>query len=118
METQKPAQTVQGAISLTADQLRELLIEVRRPIPTDKEIAEQKDALEARKANAALTLQILEQKKMNQQMCTHLRYDGTVRAVYVQNGDFLICQGCQDVIRRDRPELFNRLIQRTSPIQF
>ncbi len=106
---------------ISADQLKDILAtviaEARKPVITDKEIREEEQAREARRANAEASKQEAANKKFMQDTCSHLRRDGSCRAVFVKGSgpdveNFLICQFCQCIIRpSEKPELFNKLFQ-------
>jgi hypothetical protein len=108
-----------GAVS--ADQLKEILAtviaEARKPVITEKDIREQEQAQQSRLQQSDLVKEEARNKKFNQDNCTHLRKDGSCRAVLVRGSgpdveDLIICQGCQDITRRStEPAEFLRLFQ-------
>jgi hypothetical protein len=108
MSDQKPQ-----AITLTAEQLKEMLVtmatELRRPAdPTPQQAAEIENDKRMREDRAAIELEKIAKRKLEQSMCDHSREDGTGACVPVynnQNGiDFLACQACQAIIHAgERP---------------
>lgn len=114
---------------LDAQQLQDILTAVlrearRAPDPTEKELAQIEQDRAIRKENAETILQMLKNKRIDQENCIHMRRDNTTTAVYIANGNYLICQACQAKIRPgSAPEnggdngdfynthLFNRLFQ-------
>lgn len=100
------------AMVLTPETLKLLIEEIRKPIVTDKEKRELDAAQQDRQANAGMQKQMALDKKASQKICTHTHKTGATHCVFVQNGNFILCQKCQDVIRpEDRLELFNELFQ-------
>jgi rRNA-processing protein FCF1 len=119
MSQEKPS------VSFTAEQLQEMLRtvlqEARKPAdPTPAQIAELEAAQTARKQQAELVLAEAARKKAEQEACIHLRRDGTSTGVYVENGNYIICQQCQAIIRPETNlAMFNRLFQLSqSPATF
>jgi CRISPR/Cas system-associated endonuclease Cas1 len=114
-------------IAITADELKSLLqtimAEARKPVVTDADSRRIAEMQENRKASVQ---QIEEQRKAEEYrqnvLCDHRRHsrgqEGTSRCVYVHNGDFLICQACQKIIRRDEPALWNALLTQESAVQY
>jgi RNA polymerase-binding transcription factor DksA len=109
-------------LTLTAKQLQDLVAaavaaavtEAKKPVITEAQQREIEAAQESRAQSAAQVIKMAEDKRAAQAACGHMRRDGSTYVTYIQNGDYLICQKCQDVIRRaDRPEMFNRLFQLT-----
>lgn len=119
-------------INLNAKQLQDLITaavtaavaETKKPAPlTEQQIAEIQQANDMRLQQRDIVLQEQANKKAAQHACTHMRRDNTCCAVYVQNGNYLICQACQALVRPDVEEkfrdtasiydtqLFNRLFQ-------
>jgi hypothetical protein len=117
---------------VNAELLKELIQELKKPAPpTEEELATREEKKrkvqqeqEKRRRMATKHASILEAKKMQQKTCTHLRRDGTSRAVYVKHGNYLICQKCNVLIRPTEDQknksnintiydtnLFNRLFQ-------
>lgn len=101
--------------ALSADDLKEILRTViqearKAPEPTADELAKKQQELDQRKQLALLVHQKEENRKREQNQCTHMRMeDGSARTVYVQNGNFIICQECQKVIRPETDlQEFNR----------
>jgi hypothetical protein len=121
-------------LNLTAKQLQELVTaavtaavaETKKPAPlTEQQIAEINQANEMRLQQRDLVLQGEANKKALQSACSHSRAEnGSSTAVYVANGNYLICQVCQGKIRPYVPaeeqadpnsiydtNLFNRMFQ-------
>lgn len=105
---------------ITADQLKELLAtviaEARKPVVTEAQIKELEAQQAMRKDIAADVKQQAINKKRFQDNCSHMRRDGSTRAVFVKQNppdeDFMICQLCQDVTYASKePQEFNRLFQ-------
>src|SRR5690349_11979195 len=70
----------------------------KKPYVSEAEQKAIEAAQEDRKVLADLKKKEMEQKRAFQRICSHLRKDGSCRAVYVENGGFLLCQRCQAVI--------------------
>lgn len=104
-------------MTLTTETLKTLFEEFRKPIVTEQEKKQLENSLAERKANAETQKEIARQKKINQSICTHEHMNGASHCVYIENGNFILCQKCQDVIRPDRAE-FNRLFQGCQPEMF
>lgn len=122
-----PAQK-EPTVNIGAQELKDILMSVidaaRKPVVTDKELRDQAQAQDERKANAALVMQERANKLSLQKSCSHMRRDGSTRAVFVKGEDFMICQFCQAIIHGgERPasnpfpdhiydnQMFNRLFQ-------
>lgn len=113
--------TATASTSITAEQLKDILAavitEARKPVQTEKDLRDIKDAQDTRVANAELVKQQAANKKYQQDSCTHMRKDGTCRAVFIKGSGpdvepFMICQGCQDKTWASKePAEFNRLFQ-------
>lgn len=133
-----PTQEEKGLV-LTAQQLQDLIAtavtaavsEAKKPFISEQAQKQMEQDQQTRKETAENILRGIEQKKHMQRMCTHTRReDGKTRAVYVENGTFMICQGCQAIIRPgtapvgDRgtdiydDQLFYRLFQMAQPVSF
>lgn len=107
--------------------LKTVIAEARKPVLTEEEVRKRKADQEARERNSAMVREGLEQKKNAQRLCSHMRRDGTTRAVYILNGNYLLCQACQATIRPGEApagyagmdiydtNLFNRLFQLSQP---
>jgi hypothetical protein len=97
-----PAAPASVGLNLTFEQFKELLTPKVSEADKKKQDAELKaiaDAQQNRKDNAEV-INIERQRKLAEQRdCSHIRRDGSCRAVYVEHGNYLICQRCQDVIR-------------------
>jgi hypothetical protein len=96
-----------------AELVRTIIQEAKKPDPlTPAQIREMEQKQEYRLNNAADVKAEIEQKAAFKEICSHLRKDGTARVVYIQNQDYLLCQKCQKIIRREKePDLFNRMFQ-------
>lgn len=118
------SQAQAAPLALTIEQLTTLIKEIKKPEPPSE--AEQRkiqQEQDRRKQLATTHQEVAENKKRQQRICTHLRRDGTSRAVYVKQGNFLICQKCQVIVRPEDAakksnvntiydtNLFNRLFQ-------
>lgn len=132
--------STEKGISLTAEDLQKLVATAvaaaveatRNPALTDKQKKEIQDAQDARVESAASIRQLQAAKRLEQQVCSHMRKNGSTRAVYVENGQFMICQSCQAVIRPGvapegvqnymgyiySDEIFYRLMQSTQTADF
>jgi RNA polymerase-binding transcription factor DksA len=94
---------MQPPVSLTAEQLKEMLVtmaqEIRKPAElTPKQLAEEAQAKADRESTAKLQLIKLENQINLQHACTHRRKDRTTSCVYEYMGAYLICQQCQAII--------------------
>lgn len=113
MPAEKPA------VTIGAEQLQEILssvIEAARkpPEPTPEQKAAAEQDKEMRRQQAELVLMEAENKRRAQEACSHMRRDGSTPSVYVQDGNYLICQHCQKIVRPEvEPDLFNKLFQLT-----
>ena len=130
---------VAPAFTLTAADLKEIIgsavtaavSEAKKTVLTDAEKARIEQDQQNRKELAANIVAEIENKKMRQRYCSHMRtglWSGQTRAVHVENGNFMICQGCQGIIRPGtEPEgykgtdifdnaLFYRLLQASQPV--
>jgi hypothetical protein len=113
----------QAMPAMSTDQFLELVKELRKPAdPTPEQQAAIEQDKRDRQTQAELSLQIQDNRRAEQEACSHMRtgvWAGTTTAVYVQNGNFLICQQCQKIIRpENEPQLFNRLIQSQAQANF
>ena len=97
------------AVTLTPSQLKEMFVEMakelRRPAdPTPEQEAQKQTDQDARRSTAEMQLQIIRNKRAEQEACTHMRRDGSSSCVYVYpqssgvTGNFVICQQCQAMI--------------------
>jgi len=102
-------------IGLTADDLQKLVEALKAPAaPTPEQLAQKMQDEQMRREQASLVLQEMEQKRINQEACSHMRQNGSTPAVFVQDGAYMICQHCQKQVFRDQePVLFNKLFQLT-----
>jgi hypothetical protein len=111
------------AITLTADQLKEMLVtmaaEIRRPAdPTPEQAAQKLTDQEARRSTAEMQFQIMRNRQAEQSACSHTRRDGSSSCVYVYpqasgaTGNFVICQQCQAMIHPE-PRPTGALAQET-----
>jgi hypothetical protein len=109
---------------IDADQLQQILAtviaEVRKPAElTEEQKAAKEQDKEMRAQQALLALEIQRNRERDQAACLHQRRDGTTPAVYVANGNYMLCQHCQKIIRPEvETELFNRLMQLQTPAVF
>jgi hypothetical protein len=121
-----------GATELQA-MIKTIMEEARKPLPpTEKELAKMAEEQALRAQQGALVRLNAQNRKNHQRLCSHLRRDGSTRAVFVQDdlGGYMLCQGCQDRIRPeladaqrklDAPntnynsDMFNRLFQAAQP---
>lgn len=101
--------------------------ESRKPSdPTPEEQAKIDSARAHRKDMALLEALKTQSRRANQMGCSHMRKNGTTPSVYVQNGNYMICQHCTGMIKPGSPsadelkygtpyiydtDLFNRLLQ-------
>ena len=100
--------------------------EAKKPVITEKDKRDLEMAQQSRQEQSELVKKIAADKMRRQKICSHMRRDGSTRGVYVENGNFIVCLGCQGIIRPGTaPEnykgsdihdtdLFNRLFQLTS----
>lgn len=119
-------------MSLTPSQLQALITaavtaavsEAKKPAPlTEQQQAELAQALEMRRQTAELQLARQENDRMLRSVCTHTRKDRSYATVHVSDGNYIICQVCQAIVRPGvAPEkddgrsiydtgLFNHLVQ-------
>lgn len=109
---------------IDADQLQQILstviAEVRKPPElTEEQQAAKKQDAEMRAQQALLALEAQRVREREQAACLHQRRDGTTPAVYVADGNYMICQHCQKIIRPEKEaDLFNRLLQLQNPAVF
>jgi hypothetical protein len=96
-----------------AEVLRTVIAESKKPAdPTPEELAQKAADREHRKQMAQLQQRREDERSREQEACVHCRLDGTTTGVYVQNGNYIICQQCQKIIRPETElQLFNRLMQ-------
>jgi hypothetical protein len=93
--------------SQNADNLRTIVEELKKPtVLEQKELnrldRETKDRQEERKANSDAQKQKIENKRLNQQICSHKHRDGNSHCVLVQvqhQPDYILCQKNQCKIR-------------------
>lgn len=113
-----------ASVNISNDQLQSMLEAVitaarQAPEPTEAEKAQIAQSLIDRKQQAELVHIQAQNKKAEQEACVHMRRDNTCAAVYVANGNFMICQHCQKIIRPETElTLFNRLFQLSQPVTF
>lgn len=132
-EKQTKEVATSAPLNLTQDGLQALIsaavtaavAEAKKPAPpTDKELRDIQQAQEARAALAADVVDTIKQKQFNQRTCTHSHGTGESHGVYVQDGNYILCQFCQAKVRPEVPveqrtdksaiydtALFNRLFQ-------
>lgn len=111
----------QAPITFTADQLTAMLRELRKPAePTEDEKARKQGEIDRRRDLAQLEHTKNDNRKMDQEMCPHTRFeDGSSRMVYIPNGNYLICQYCQFILRPEEDVKtfnlhFGRQMQKTT----
>jgi hypothetical protein len=94
--------------------------ESRKPLPlTEQQEAAKLQDMEMRRQQADLIKADEDRKLREQEACSHVRRDGTTTGVYVQDGNYILCQQCQKVIRPElEAPLFNRLLQLATPAIF
>jgi hypothetical protein len=120
--------STEKSTGINAEDLKDILTTVvrearRAPDPTEKQLAEAEQDKNIRRENGLLVLQMMKNKRAEQEACIHMRRDNTTTGVYIANGNYIICQACQAKIRPGTaPEtgdagdfydthLFNRLFQ-------
>jgi hypothetical protein len=106
-EKQAPA-----PIAMNEETLLKLVEAMRKPVKTEEQIRAEEQA----KKDRAIMGELLQQKEANrkaeQSACTHTRFNGTTCAVYIANGNYMLCQHCHKVIRpSEEPALFSKLNQ-------
>jgi hypothetical protein len=124
-------QVLQQTLGITTEQLMLVLNESKKPSQEEQHKQDKKIAAAKRQAEVDVALQ--EERKQIRLAkianCSHKRRDGTCRAVFVPNGNYLLCQKCQGIVRpalvKGEPEshilgtmydtrLFNELFQMTT----
>lgn len=89
-------------IGLTAEQLKDLLasaiLEGRKPIVTEQDLRRQASEKEMKLAELEAENARIAATEQRQRDCSHAHRDGSTRTVYIQNGNYRICQFCQKVI--------------------
>jgi hypothetical protein len=106
-ESEQPvSMTMEQISALVNSAVSAAITESRKPMPpTEKEQKAIEQALQDRRETAALVSKQLDMRRARQHACAHYRgglYSGT-HCVYVANGNFLICQRCQAIIRPGNP---------------
>ena len=100
--------------TINLDDLKTLIQEIRKPIKTEEELKAQAEKEQSRKDLGETLKQAAINRRAIQDNCSHMRSNGSTSGVYIQNGGYIFCQVCADVIRpNERPEIFNRLFQLT-----
>lgn len=94
----------QGSVTLTADQLQQMFItmarEIRKPAdPTPQELAQIESDKAMREETARLQRAKVDKVAADQAACVHRRKDRSTHCVYEYSGQYLICQGCQGIIK-------------------
>jgi hypothetical protein len=76
-----------------------------------------------RKESAAQMVQMAKNKQQSQRICSHTHARGQTHCVFIQDGNYILCQLCQAIVRPDSPpsgykggdifdtNLFNKLFQ-------
>jgi RNA polymerase-binding transcription factor DksA len=105
---------------LVAAAVAAAVAESRKPLPlTEEQESAKQQNMEMRRQQAELIKADEARKKLEQEACSHTRRDGSTTGVYVQDGNYIICQQCQKVIRPEvEPALFSRLLQLATPAIF
>lgn len=98
MKDEKKLDT-QAPLTISTEQLLQLLAESRKPVFTEEDIRKQAQEKEARREEAALQAVRMQNSRNKQKICTHMRDNGKSRVVYVQSSHYLLCLKCQAVIR-------------------
>ncbi len=119
-------------VNLTTDALKELVssavtaavAEARKPVVTEADQKRIEQQQEERRANAADIKKQAEHKALVQKLCNHMQDRGRdasrTACVYIpptlpenDNGNYLICQACQKIIRPKGEDLqiFNQHFQ-------
>jgi arginyl-tRNA synthetase len=91
-------------MELTAEQLKDIIstviAESRKPLPpTEEQLAELASNQAMRLQQRDLVLIKEQNKRTAQRLCSHMRRNGTTTGVYVANGNYIICQQEQCIIR-------------------
>lgn len=92
------------AISLTADQLKDLMLtmakELRKPAdPTPEQLATIESEKASRRQQAELVKAKIDNDQLLQSLCSHVRpVNNSSTCVYVRDGNYMICQQCQAMI--------------------
>jgi hypothetical protein len=112
-------------LAMVQEMLKTVIAEVRKPPElTEEQKAEKDQQVAMRRQQAELALARMEMKKSEQEFCSHMRRDNTSHAVLVNlgpvcGGEFLLCQGCQKIIRpNEDPQTFTRLLALNAPADF
>jgi hypothetical protein len=100
-------------IGMTREDLLAILAEIRKPVKSEKEIREEEQKALDRKAMGETMAQAERNRLRAQELCSHMRGNGTTTAVYVPEPiNKLYCQACAKWITPENDfELFNRLSQ-------
>lgn len=107
------------AVSLTVDQLKELLQEMRRPVLTEDDIRRIEQKKRDAEEGAALEAERREMARRNIQLCGHMMefpWNNMPAAVYIKpvsgvdpcskdplSGNYFLCQHCQARIHPGQP---------------
>jgi hypothetical protein len=95
-----PTPAPAGNVGLSPEQLLWLVQEMRRPPdPTPEKLAELESDKAMRAETAKLQLAKVKQVQDTQAACVHRRKDRSTHCVYEYSGQYLICQGCQAIIK-------------------
>jgi len=102
-------------VAITLDDLKTLITEIRKPVPTEAELR----AAEQQRIDREAMRETLIQNERNRlekiKTCSHMRSNGTTTAVYIANLHKLYCQACAGWIDpQEQPALFNQLSQVTN----
>jgi hypothetical protein len=99
-------------IGMTREDLLAILAEIRKPVKSEKEIREEEQKAVDRQRMGE-TMALAERNRLRaQELCTHMRSNGTTTTVYITDLHRLYCQACAKWITPDEDfALFNRLSQ-------
>jgi hypothetical protein len=95
-------------LNLTPTQLQALITaavtaavsEAKKPAPlTEAQEAQLKQDIDMRRQTAELQLERIKNEKMLRSVCTHTRKDRSYATVHVQDGNYILCQICQAIVR-------------------
>jgi hypothetical protein len=99
-------------VSITLDDLKTLITEIRKPVPTEKELREAEQQKLDREVSREGLIQAEKLRLQKIASCSHMRPNGSTTAVYILDLNKLYCQACGGWISpTEHPEIFNRLYQ-------
>jgi hypothetical protein len=97
-------------VSITLDDLKTLITEIRKPVKTEKETRDEEQQKVDREASREGLIQAEKNRLHKIATCSHMRSNGSTMAVYILDLNQLYCQACGGWITpRENPETFNRL---------